>query len=129
MVDIGETVPGAIEVQTLSWIETRAVANRTLVEELQKELDLGESEAIALAIEINADRLLIDESPGRSVASRLGLNFTGVLGVLLSAKHQGLISSVKPIMDDLRIQAGFRVSDRVYSDVLKVANESLNRGE
>ena len=71
MAGLGYTVPGAIEVQTLPWIETRQVINRTLVGELQNELDAGESEAIALAIELTADLLLIDEYPGRIIASSL----------------------------------------------------------
>jgi uncharacterized protein len=123
MVNLANLVPGAIEVQTSPWIETRQATNRVLVAELQEELDIGESEAIALAIEIQADRLLIDEYPGRTVASRLGLKFTGVLGVLLSAKHKGLISLVKPVMDDLIVQASFRISSQVYAGILQAADE------
>lgn len=123
MASLGYVVPGTIEVQTLSWIQTQQVINRTLVTQLQTELDEGESEAIALAIELKATQLLLDEYPGRTVASRLGIKITGVLGVLLAAKHRRLISSVKPIMDDLILQAGFRVSNQVYIDVLSAAGE------
>lgn len=123
MVNLANAVPGAIEVQTLPWIETRQASNRTLVIELQEELDAGESEAIALALEIQADRLLIDENPGRAAASRLGLKFTGVLGILLLAKRRGLISLVKPVMDDLIVRASFRVSNEVYAAVLQAASE------
>ena len=45
-------VAGAIEVQTFDWIQTCAVGNRALVEALSNELDIGEAEAIALAVEI-----------------------------------------------------------------------------
>jgi uncharacterized protein len=45
-------VAGAIEVQTFDWIQTRTVRDRTLVEALSNELDIGEAEAIALAVEI-----------------------------------------------------------------------------
>ena len=54
-------VPGTIEVQTLQWLEVRSVSVRAMVEQLQTraQLDPGESEAIALALEINADLLLL----------------------------------------------------------------------
>ncbi|MFP4102670.1 DUF3368 domain-containing protein [Coleofasciculus sp.] len=70
-----------------TWIETQSVTNRTLVEMLQNEgkLDLGESEAIALSVELNVDELLIDERLGRREAKRLGLPIIGVLGVLVVA--------------------------------------------
>ncbi len=123
MVGLGYTVPGAIAVQTLPWIETRQVINRIFVGELQNELDAGESEAIALAIELTADLLLIDEYPGRIIASSLGLNLTGLLGILLVAKRRGIIPAVKPVMDDLISQAAFRVGDRLYADILQSAGE------
>ena len=66
-------VAGATEVQTFDWIQTRSVTNRTLVEALGNELDVGEAEAIALAIEIVAEQVLIDERRGRIVADRLNL--------------------------------------------------------
>lgn len=62
-------VAGATEVQTFDWIQTRAVADCTLVEALNNELDIGEAEAIALAVEIQADQVLIDERRGRLIAS------------------------------------------------------------
>lgn len=83
MVGAGKTVPGASEVQTLDWIETQQVYNFSQVEALQSELDPGEAEAIILAIELNAELLIMDERPGRTVASQYGINVTGVLGILL----------------------------------------------
>jgi uncharacterized protein len=123
MVEAGSLVPGAIEVQTLPWIQTRQVANQELVTELLEELNLGEAQAIVLALELKAELLLLDELPGRTIASQYGLNITGVLGILLEAKRNGSIPAVKPLMDRLIEQVAFRVSSRLYAEVLQSAGE------
>ena len=78
---------GAEAVQAAAWIEQRSVANTGLADVLKLELDEGEAEAIALALESGADLVLLDERRGRQRAARLGLRVTGVLGVLLEAKQ------------------------------------------
>jgi hypothetical protein len=88
---------------SLNWIQVQQAANLELVACLRNEynLDIGEAEAIALALELKADELLIDERLGRRETVRLGLSITGILGVLLIAKNRGLVSKVKPIMESL----------------------------
>jgi predicted nucleic acid-binding protein len=93
------------------------------LKELQKELHRGESETIALAISLNADRVIIDENPGRKKAISLGLNVIGILVILLIAKKRRLIPTLQPLMDNLIIKAGFRVNQRLYLDILKSAQE------
>jgi len=117
----GETVITAVQLAT--WMEIQSVQNRELVDELRTRVNIGEAEAIALAVEVTATRLLIDERLGRQAATERGLTVTGVLGILLAAKRQGLIAAVKPTMDDLMIQAGFRISSQLYTDVLIAASE------
>jgi uncharacterized protein len=116
-------VAGATEVQTFDWIEIRQINNRVIVDALQSELDIGEAEAIALAIEISAEQVLIDERRGRIVADRFNLKYTGILGILIEAKEKKLISTVKPSLDALRNQAGFWITELLYNRVLKIANE------
>lgn len=122
----GEEDQRILQVLSLDWIEIKHCRNRQLIEELQTtyRLDLGGSEAIALAIEMRADELLIDERLGRREASRLGLSFTGLFGVLLMAKRQKLISAIRPIMDRLIEETGFRVSKQLYHEVLTMAEEN-----
>ncbi|MDA0266257.1 MAG: DUF3368 domain-containing protein [Cyanobacteria bacterium] len=117
-------VAGSIEVQTLEWIQCQAVTNSAMIEALSNDLDPGEAEAIALAIEIKADQVLIDERRGRLIAARLNLNCTGVLGVLVEAKAQGLIPAVKPLLDALIDQAGFWIAQPLYDRVLRFAEEN-----
>ena len=117
-------VAGAKEVQTFTWIQTRAVEDRTMVKALSSELDPGEAEAIVLALEMKAEQVLIDERRGRMIAARLNLHYTGILGVLVEAKSQGFISTVKPLLDDLINKAGFWVTEPLYKSVLRLVNET-----
>src|SRR5438105_15486074 len=69
----GAGQPGAVEVQSQPWFQQRAVGDQALVALLRSDLDEGESEAVALAHEMKADLLLMDEQAGRDAAQRLGL--------------------------------------------------------
>jgi hypothetical protein len=125
MVTVDTPVPGTIEVQTLPWIQTRPLRNCDRLEELLQEIDAGEAEAILLALELSADRLLIDDYQGRAVARRIGIPITGLLGILLISKERGLTQAVKPLLDNLISEAGFRVSDSLYRNVVQSAGESI----
>lgn len=123
IVVVGAGQPGAAEVEASDWVEFCRVTDRTMVTSLQLEVDEGEAEAIALAAELEADLLLLDERRGRIVASRLGLKFIGLLGVLIEAKHRGLVPAIKPLLDDLIGKAGFWVTRGLYDRVLRAVGE------
>jgi predicted nucleic acid-binding protein len=89
------------------------VKNRELIRALRKDLDYGESEVIALAIELQADLVILDEKDARDIADFYNLTKTGLLGVLIRAKERGFIPSVKEYMDRL-IKAGFRIDENLY---------------
>jgi hypothetical protein len=105
------------------WLEIQSPINSQLLDTLNQTLDPGEAEAIALAVELSADRLLIDERLGRSIAAGYGLKLRGLLGILINAKRQGLIPVLKPILDRLINQAGFRVSQALYDRTLQEVGE------
>jgi len=115
--------PGADEVKAATWIKTQSVTNTPLVHALRQELDAGEAEAIVLTLETQAELLLMDERVGREVARHLGLRYTGLIGVLVEAKHKGVLSTVKPQLDELRNIAGFRIRDALYVRVLQDERE------
>lgn len=123
VVDKGSNRPGALEVQNSSWIHTGTVQSRVLVKALRQDLDAGEAEAIAPALELHADLLIMDEYLGRRTAQHFDLPVIGSVGVLVSAKKQGLINFLKPELDNLRQIAGFRLSETVYQQVLRDAQE------
>jgi len=124
VIEQGVNKPGIAELSRANWLERRPVTDKTLVMALQDSLDLGESEAIALALDVGADLLLMDERLGRRAAQRLGLRVTGVLGVLIEAKHKSLLPAVKPVLDQLRDEVGFRLSEVLYQQVLEDEGEA-----
>lgn len=85
---------------------------------MKQTLDRGEAEAIALAIELNADWMLLDEREGRKVAKSLGLKVTEILGILLRAKQLGEIESLQLVIDDLINKAGFRIAPELLAQIL-----------
>lgn len=118
--------PGAKEIAEADWIKIGTVIDHALVLSLEVELDSGEAEAIVLAAEMNADLLLIDERKGRITADRLQVKYIGLLGILISAKHQGLIPSVSRLMDDLMNKANFWIRDDLYNHICRTAGETVN---
>ena len=118
--------PSISAIIQLDWIQVRSIFNTTVAEQLQRDrgLDGGEASAIALAIELQADDLLIDERLGRREALNLGLSIIGILGILVIAKQRTLISKVQPVMDALIHQAGFRISFHLYQEVLHLSQET-----
>lgn len=119
------THPAAALVPLATWIEILPVTDTAALLKLQveSELDRGETAAILLAQELGADRLLLDDLDGRREAIARNLPVTGTLGILLTAKQRGLISSVRPLIDALMAQ-GKRISQQLYAEVLAIASES-----
>lgn len=67
--------------------------------------------------------IVMDERLGRDRARNLGLQTIGVLGILLTAKKQGKIASLAESMTALRNEIGFFISDELYQQILRQANE------
>jgi len=120
----GKIWPGRNEVETAPWIKRTIIQDRALVTTLRRDLDLGEAESIALALDFRADLLLLDEMEGRHAAQRLGIRVLGVVGILLQAKKRGEIEQAKPFLEALRQTAGFYLSDALFQAALEEAGEA-----
>lgn len=104
------------------WVSVGIIQNQGMTRTLQLGLGAGESEAIVLASERSAARLILDDKKARRTAQQLGLPITGTLAVLLRAKQHGLIPNLRDVLDDLAA-ADFRISDALTEDALRRAGE------
>ncbi len=98
------------------------VQNKYIVLALNEKIDIGESEAIALALEKKADFILIDDLKARKTALRNGLNVIGTLGLLLDSKKSGKIENLKEVILKL-ISNDIRLSEQLIQNILTEANE------
>ena len=82
----------SLRVNRFKKIEVKEITDINIFEKVKKsKLDLGESEAITLALELDL-MLIIDERKGRKVAQSYGLNIVGVLGLILENYRQKFIT-------------------------------------
>jgi len=96
------------------WLEVRSI--KTALPKSLGDLDAGEAEAIALAEEIHAERIAIDETHGRRIAEAHGLEVIGTLGILREAAHLNLLS-FRDAVERLQ-QNGFHIKQKVLDEIL-----------
>jgi predicted nucleic acid-binding protein len=101
----------------------QSVGNGALVSLLRQQLHQGESEAIALAIEVSAERILLDEKEARQSARALGLAITGILGILLRGWHEGTVDSMKVATERLQREANFWIALALLNQLLQESGE------
>ncbi len=109
-------------IEKLDWIITEYPHDQQLIAELLEDLELGESEAIALAVELDAEYLIIDEYKGRAIAEKRGIKIVGLLGILIAAKTGGHIESLRPLIEKIRSN-GFRLNSSLVDKVLNALGE------
>lgn len=85
-------------------------------------LDRGEAEAIAMALGMKHDVVLLDDSEARAVAVKHGLKVTGTLGIFLRAKRMGRIDKIEPLLEILASR-GFSLDPSLRKSVLMAAGE------
>jgi uncharacterized protein len=84
-------------------------------------LGVGESAAIRRAMRLQCP-VVMDEKRGRSIAKAQRVAVIGTLGILLSAKRQGQIDRIKPILEQMA-QMNYFVSPALYAAALKASGE------
>jgi predicted nucleic acid-binding protein len=112
--EYGETLP--------EWVEIVNVIDKSKQQLLELQIDKGESSAIALALETPNSTIILDDNKARKIANQLGLTYTGTIGVIVKAKLQGIIPSIKPIIEKIK-QTDFRIAVEIEIEALKHANE------
>ena len=106
-----------------NWMNVVTVKDKNYLRIFNASVDLGEASTIALALQMSEDNVMIlDDLKARKLAKQLQLKFTGILGILLKAKQQKIISSVADIFTQLK-KVNFRVSEKLEKEVLKLAGE------
>lgn len=88
-------------------------------------MDYGESEAIILYQELDANFLLIDDKKARSYAENLGINCIGTLGILIIAKKKGIVKELKPLFQQLLNNKRYYSDKLLNSILLKFGEEKL----
>jgi predicted nucleic acid-binding protein len=112
--EFGETLP--------QWVEIVAAADKYRQQLLEMQIDRGESSAIALALETPNSVIILDDYKARKIAERLGLVYTGTIGVIIKAKFKGIIPAVKPLLEKIK-RTDFRLSAEIELLALKEASE------
>ena len=99
------------------------VNGQAIIDLLYGKLHHGELETIIGAKEDpDIGFAIIDERAARSFAATMHVNTLGILGILSYAKSKGLVEAVRPWLDKL-IMNGYRISEALYSQVLKKEGE------
>lgn len=106
-----------------SWLHVQKLRDDSKTRLYSQNVDCGEAEAIALAEELRADHLLIDERKGRRLAQQRGVPVLGLLGVILIAKRARLIPSARALLDQLDREAGMYLGEQLKNTALKTVGE------
>ena len=107
-----------------AWVEQHSLTQAIGPLILGAALGAGESEAISLALEIGAQRVILDDRPARRLAQALHLPIIGTLGILLAAKRHHLLPAVQPSLDAL-LRYDFRIAPDLYRQILSDAGEGI----
>ena len=83
----------------------------------------GEATVFALAKQLSARLVILDDKDARGYAKRIGLPVTGTVGILLLAKERGLIEAIKPFLVEL-LANGIRLGASLVKDALQEAGET-----
>jgi predicted nucleic acid-binding protein len=107
----------------IPWLDIRTPGNLAVVSALRTQLDDGEANVIALALELGDVSVILDDKKARRIARQMGLRVIGTVGILVRAKRKGVCGQVKPMLDALD-NAGFRMTKSLRHEALRLSGES-----
>ncbi len=110
----------------VDWLEVKAIKEPRVVAVLRTQLDEGEAQTIALAMELGEIFVILDDKKARRIAQQIGLKVTGTIGVLLRAKRIGAIESLRPALSALQ-EAGFHMAAELNREALRLAGEESSQ--
>ena len=113
-IEFGEPLP--------DWVIIEKVSDKSKQQLLEMQIDKGESSAIALALETPESTVILDDYRARKIAEQLGVNYTGTIGVIIRAKINGVIPSIRPILSKIK-ETDFRLSVEIERQALLAAGE------
>jgi predicted nucleic acid-binding protein len=113
-IEFGEPLP--------NWVNVVSVSDKYRQQILEMQIDKGESSAIALALETPDSTIILNDYKDRKIAAQLGINYTGTIGVIIKAKLNGVIPSIKPILEKIK-QTNFHLTVEIEMKALKEAKE------
>lgn len=122
----GAGLAGAAEIAAAEWIEVHSLKDTARLAGAQQELGLGigEVSAILLAVELDADAVLMDDRDGRRAAWKMGVDTVGCVGVLEEGFRLKLIPDLRVAYRQLFVSGAF-VSRKILEQSLKNFNLRL----
>lgn len=107
---------------TAEWAAPRRVADVPIPLSIERwDLGLGESQVIAHCLK-ETQCAVLDDAQGRQCARAHGIAVIGAVGIVLSAKRQGMIPAARPLLETLR-RSGMYLSDQVLTEALRLIGE------
>lgn len=104
------------------WVKVNVVADKYRQDILELQVDRCEASAIALCLEHPDCLLIIDDDKARRIAKKLNITIAGTIGVIVKSKLNGVVPSVRPIMEKIK-DANFRISSEIETAALEIADE------
>jgi predicted nucleic acid-binding protein len=128
------SIPGAVWQELLSYVDVFNIPQihnyRNNVRKINAEnnleqfMDNGESEAVLLCKEMQADYLLIDDKKARVIAEEMSIACIGTIAVLIKAKQENLIKELRPLFVELLDKKRYYSVD-LLNKVLYANNEKI----
>ncbi len=115
-------IAAEVRLKLPEWIEIVSPVDHEALRVMPSSIDRGEATAIALALETPDSALILDDLTARNYAARLGITVTGTLGILINAKLDGHIPSIRPFVEKIR-ETNFRIGLGVIRDAYLLAGE------